>query len=157
MSQVLLELLLLASTLPSTTYGHGELMCGDVGKARKCELGAITASGVMFDPSVPSIAIAAPFGLPIEPTKVTLRLPGGKCHEVWLLDKMNPRWIGVRGFDLTPAAVELLTGKAATPYWSGVVEVCTNKKGKRNDKDSIFNSRVNDHWHSKGPTAKLSH
>jgi hypothetical protein len=132
MSTLLMDLLLIASSLPSTTYGYGETMCGDIHKPMKCDIGAITASGVPFDPQVPSIAIAAPAHLRIRPTLIYMRIDGGKCKPVWLLDKMNPRWIGIRGFDLTPAAVELLTGKAATPYWSGVVEVCNSiKKGRK--------------------------
>lgn len=118
------QLLLLASMLTSTTYGHGELMCGDIGKAVPCVKGAVTASGLPFDPTVPMVAIAAPTAMVLKARTIGLRVPGGKCRGVKLADKMNPRYVGVRGFDLTPAAVALLTGAPATKHWSGRVELC---------------------------------
>jgi len=121
----LLELLITASGLISTTYGHGEKFCGDIGKAVACELGAITASGVRFDPQLPQAAIAAPIRMVMRDSFVWLRVAGGPCSKIHLVDKMNPRYIGKRGFDLSPAAVELLTGKPATRHWSGVVHVCS--------------------------------
>lgn len=129
------EFLLLASGLLSTTYGHGEVMCGDVDKPRKCEAGAVTASGIEFDPKLPQIAIAAPKNLIVRPTWIKVRLEDGPCVKVHLVDKMNPRYIGTIGFDLTPKAVELLTGKAATSYWSGRIFVC-------NLKDLVLDSKV---------------
>lgn len=120
---MLLELLATASGLLATTYGHGEMMCGDIGKPRPCILGEPTASGEPFDPSIPTAAIAAPTAFRLKATIVRLRIPGGQCQPIRINDKMNPRYIGVRGFDLTPAAVELLTG-TSSPYWSGKVEVC---------------------------------
>lgn len=122
----LLELLITASGLVSTTYGvHGELFCGDVGKPRPCSYGAITASGDIFDPQLATAAVAAPTRTRIRPTVVYLRVDSGPCHRILVNDKMNPKWIGERGFDLTPAAVQLLTGKPATRHWSGVVHVCS--------------------------------
>ena len=121
----LLELLITASGLVSTTYGYGEMNCGDVGNAIACDSAAYTASGVRFEPRRPQIAIAAPANLRIRPTTVYLRLDAGPCHPVDLVDKMNPRYIGVRGFDLNPAAQALLTGKPATRHWSAVVHVCS--------------------------------
>jgi hypothetical protein len=120
----LTQLILLASLLRSTTYGYGELMCGDIGKARKCSKGAVTASGVVFDPSVPMVAIAAPIKLRLRAEYIGLRVPGGTCQRVLLADKMNPRYIGKRGFDLNPAALSLITGEPAHKAWSGRVEVC---------------------------------
>jgi hypothetical protein len=120
----IIKYLLLASFLRSTTYGYGELKCGDVGKARTCDKGAVTASGVEFNPDVASVAVSAPFKLRLKSQWIRLRVAGGKCHKLKLLDKMHPRYIGERGFDLTPAAVRLLTGKAAAPNWSGRVELC---------------------------------
>lgn len=125
MTMELAQLLLLASLLPSTTYGYGEVMCGDIGSPRACDSSAVTASGVGFDPTRAMVAIAAPAGLRLKARVIGLRVPGGKCRKVLLADKMNPRYIGVRGFDLTPAAVALLTGKPASPVWSGRVEVCS--------------------------------
>ncbi len=122
------QLLIVASLLTSTTYGYGELMCGDVGKPRTCDKNAVTASGVPFNPDVAMVAIAAPVNLRLTAQYIGLRVPGGVCRKVLLADKMNERWIGVRGFDLTPAAVRLLTGQPATRHWSGRVEVCELKK-----------------------------
>ncbi len=116
--------LLLASLLRSTTYGYNELKCGDVGKAVPCSKGAVTASGVEFNPDVASVAVSAPFKLRLKSQWIRLKVAGGKCHKLKLLDKMHPRYIGKRGFDLTPAAVKLLTGKAGTKVWSGRVELC---------------------------------
>lgn len=119
------ELLLVASGLTSTTYGFGEGFCGDVGKPRRCEYGAITASGEIFDPSLPSAAIAAPFTFRLTARTVYLKVPGGQCHPIRLTDKMNPRYMGQRGFDLSPAAVALLTNtEEPSRTWSGKVEVC---------------------------------
>lgn len=120
----LIDLLMIASGLPATTYGFGEHFCGDVGKPVPCAYGAVTASGEVFDPSLPTAAIAAPFTLLLKPTLVRLRIPGGKCRAIRITDKMNPRWIGKRGFDLTPAAVRLLTEGESHPKWSSKVEVC---------------------------------
>ena len=124
-------LLLIASLMRSTTYGYGEFMCGDIGKPVPCAKGAITASGIEFDPSLPMAAIAAPTKFVLRAKVIGLRVEGGKCKRIHLVDKMNPRYIGVRGFDLSPAAVKLLTGDAH-PKWSGRVEVCqlTAKKVK---------------------------
>ncbi len=118
------ELLVVASGLTATTYGHGELMCGDVGKPRACKVGAITASGEPFDPSLPTAAIAAPFTYRLQARTVYLKVPGGQCRPIRLTDKMNPRYIGKRGFDLSPKAVQLLTNEEPSRTWSGKVEVC---------------------------------
>ena len=85
--------ILLASMLPSTTYGYGEIMCGDVGKARSCATGAVTASGARFDTEVPQVALALPTRLRLKGRHVRLRVDGGKCHTVALADKMHERWI----------------------------------------------------------------
>lgn len=103
--------LLLASGLLASTYGYGELFCGDIGKARPCSYGAITASGVIFDPDKPQAAIAMPQEIPIVERTIYLRIAGGPCRPIQLVDKMNPRFIGERGFDLSPRAVQDLTGK----------------------------------------------
>lgn len=117
-------LLLIASSVVSTTYGHGELMCGDSGRPVPCDIGAITASGVPFRPDVAMVALAAPEGMVLTARYIGLKVAGKKCKRVLLADKMNERYIGIRGFDLTPAAVELLTEKPATKHWSGQVKIC---------------------------------
>jgi hypothetical protein len=116
--------ILLATKSISTTYGYGELMCGDPGKVRPCKKGAVTASGDIFDPDIPSMAIAIPANYKMPSVTIQVRDVSGKCHTVRLNDKMNEKWIGHRGFDISPAAVELITGKPATPTWSGVIELC---------------------------------
>lgn len=116
--------LMLASGLLSTIYGFGEWNCGDVGSPKPCAEGAITASGEDFNPQLPQVAIAAPFNMRLKAMPIWLRVEGGLCYKVQLVDKLNERYVGIRGFDLTPAAVALLTGKDATEYWSGVVHVC---------------------------------
>lgn len=120
----LLELLITASGLMSTTYGFAEYKCGDIGFPVRCSYGAITASGEVFDPKEPQVAIAAPTPFRLKATNIWLKTEDGPCKKVRLVDKMNPRYIGVRGFDLSPAAVELLTGKPAHPRWSATVHVC---------------------------------
>jgi hypothetical protein len=120
----LLQAIALASGLQATTYGHAELACGDIHAPVPCTHGAVTASGELFDPGLATVAIALPTRTRLRAADIWLRVGDGRCHRVRLNDKMNPRWIGVRGFDLTPRAVELLTGKPATRHWSGVVHVC---------------------------------
>ena len=126
----MLEYLVIASGLISTTYGHGEARCGDYGQPRACEQGAVTASGQTFQPEVPSAAIALPRNRILRARIVHLRVGDGPCKPINLNDKLNERYIGKRGFDLSPAAVQLLTGKPATRHWSGTVHVC---EGESND------------------------
>lgn len=118
------SMLLLASGLPATVYGYGEQYCGDAHQYRRCEKGAVTASGVGFDPSLPQVAVAAPSDLLVRPTWIGLRVLGGPCVKVHLVDKMSPKWVGRRGFDLTPAAVDALTGGKSHKSWSEKVFVC---------------------------------
>lgn len=118
-------LIFVASSVISTTYGYGEVNCGDIGEPEACQIGAITASGLPFDPSIPFVAIAAPTSFQLKPHSVYLKTKTGKCHRLDILDKMNPRYIGERGFDLSPAAVELLTGKPAHAGWSERLFLCS--------------------------------
>lgn len=121
----LIELLIIASGLMSTTYGYGEKNCGDIGRAVACDSLAITASGLAFNPRIPQVAIAAPTSMRLRDRAIWLRVADQPCRRVLLVDKMNPRYIGIRGFDLNPAAQALLTGKPATRHWSGKVFVCS--------------------------------
>ncbi len=117
----------LAFTVVATTYSWGERNCGDVGHPVKCAPGAITASGVPLSATIPQVAVAAPELLRIPP-EVIYMTAGGSCVAVWVVDKMNPRWIGARGFDLNPAALRALIGdEAANQEWSGRVSRCTPK------------------------------
>lgn len=92
----------------SSTYGFGEYNCGDIGKPKPCVKGQPTASGVLLDPNLPQAAIAAPTNLRMYPVSVYMRVPGGPCVAIQVVDKMNPRYIGKRGFDLTPGALRAL-------------------------------------------------
>jgi hypothetical protein len=118
------ELLIVANGMLATTYGHGEWNCGDVGNPKPCAHGAVTASGETFDPGKPSAAIAAPADFVLDGRYIFIRTAISKCVKVRLNDKMNERYIGERGFDLTPEAVRLLTNADPTPYWSDAVYLC---------------------------------
>lgn len=114
----------LAFSVIASTYGWGEMRCGDVGRPRRCVSGAPTASGVPLDTTTPQMAIAVPAAIRVPP-RIVYVTAGGDCVAVWLVDKMNPRWIGERGFDLNPAALRALVGEqAATPDWMGRVAEC---------------------------------
>lgn len=134
----------------ATTYGWGEMMCGDVGKARSCSEGAITASGQVFDPELPTAAIAAPFNLRMPKTgvEVYMKVEGGECTKILVNDKKNPRFIGKKPFDLTPGALRAL-GVNPTRHWSGKVLLCTQdeiRKVLENEEifdfDSNFDSNI---------------
>lgn len=107
-------------------------MCGDIGKAQSCTKGAVTAAGHTFKPhTIPSAAVPAPTKQRMHVHILHLRLQGvqdAPCVAIILNDKANPRWIGKRGFDLSPAAVRALTGKEPTRHWSGKVEECLPKE-----------------------------
>ena len=129
----------IASGLRATTYGwgKGDKHCGDIGKPVECRKGLYTASGEIFDPQMPQMALAAPTRLRMVATVLPVRLEEGKCRFLRLVDKMNPRYISVRGFDLTPASVKLLGGHA-TKYWSGNVTVCYNLLNKQLTKIEVI-------------------
>jgi len=114
----------LASGLTATTYGHGSHNCGDIGKPVPCSIGATTASGEPFDPSLATAAVFAPSVLRMRPHNVLLKIVGPfRCHKIRINDKGNPRYIGRRSYDLTPAAVKKLGGKVSR-HWSRGVELC---------------------------------
>ncbi len=123
----LTELLIgIASGLTATTYGFGERFCGPIGAPEACVAGTFTASGEEFRPNhVASAAVPATARLRLTAQWISLKLGGPyPCRQIRLNDKSNPRWIGKRGYDLSPAAVRLLTNRPATRYWSHVVEEC---------------------------------
>lgn len=127
-----LQLLLsLTSGLTHTTYGWGERMCGDVSSPRVCEEGQPTASGEPLDSATPTAAVPAPPRMRLRPTVVHVKLADGpwRCHAIRVNDKSNPRWIGRRGLDLSPAAVRLLTARRPHAAWSARVELCTSPPG----------------------------
>ena len=108
-------------------FGIVKSNCGDIGTPEPCAKGAITASGEMFDPDTPSMAVAAPTNMRITAKDIWIRTDNTECIKIRVNDKMNPRYTGERGFDLSPAAVKLLTGQEPKPYWSDKVYVCEDK------------------------------
>lgn len=109
--------ILMASGLPASTYGHGESFCGDYGQpAVVCNIGSQTASGELFDPEAASAALAMPRRFRMRPTHVWLRTDTSTCVKVKIIDKMHERFIGQRGFDLSPKAIELLTGQRSKHF-----------------------------------------
>ena len=120
----MLVYILIALTQSATVYGFGEGNCGDPGKAVPCDNRAITASGERFYPDEISAAVPAPRNRVIRVTHIWIKTPGGKCTKVKVNDKKHWRYIGNSGLDLSPAAVEAITGKPATKYWSGKLEMC---------------------------------
>ncbi len=114
--------LLLNSGLPSTVYGMGERMCGEK-QTQVCDSTSITASGVPFNPLFPTAAIAIPANYRIREQTIFLRVEDGPCKKIFLTDKMNARYIGNRGFDLTPGALIAL-GEVPVSHWSKRVFVC---------------------------------
>lgn len=122
-------LIALAFRFHATTYGWSETMCGDIGTPVPCSYGAVTASGIEFDPEIPMAAIPAPTEMRMRPMFVWMQIGTGPCVPILVADKAHPRWIGNRGFDLTPAAIRALTGMEPYPFWSGRVRPC--KRGSR--------------------------
>jgi len=89
-------------------------MCGDPGKVVECNAGATTASGETFQPALYTAAVPLPTNRRMRPITICVRNPD-TGHEVVLRvnDKSHPRWQGVRGLDLTPAAMGALLGRQA--------------------------------------------
>lgn len=107
---MLLQFINLAFTVGlSSTYGWGEHMCSDYDtKPQPCSKGAITASGEIFDPELPTAAVAAPRNLRMRPVVVYMSANGGPCTRIRINDKLNERYIGIRGFDLSRGALRAL-------------------------------------------------
>lgn len=124
LSEFALKYIAFASGLTATVYGFGERYCGSPASPVQCQLGAITASGEIFDPNLPSLAVPMPDRYILASSYLRVRVKNRPCVTVKVNDKKNPRYIGTQGFDLSPAAVTLLTGKPATRYWSDKVYLC---------------------------------
>ena len=121
---MIMEYITLASLYVSTTYGYGEMYCGDESNPATCDSGATTASGLPFNPDMPYVAVPAPVGLRIVPQ--TIFFWSGKyqsCIPLQVVDKKNQRFVGKGGFDFTPGALKKL-GIVPKRYWSGRVNVC---------------------------------
>jgi hypothetical protein len=91
-------------------------------------MGQLTASGDIFNPTLPTAAIALPKNQVLRPFYLYLQVNNGACIKVLVNDKMNERWIGKRGFDLTPTTVFLSTRRWPTDSWTGSVSLCIPKK-----------------------------
>lgn len=115
--------ILLAVLNLSTTYGHGEWNCGDIGEPRPCAAGAVTASGEAFLPSAPSMAVPAPTELRWRTEVVGIEAADGQCQEVRVNDKANPRYIGNRGFDVTPGVLRVIDAEHGR-RWRGRIRLC---------------------------------
>lgn len=122
---ILREKLPALASLSFHEFMTAHAIMGKLKPAQRCSRGAITASGEPFQPfDEPSAAIALPTNVIMRPSWVYLRIADGECHRVRVNDKMNPRFIGKRGFDLSPAAQSLLTGQPASRNWSARVFIC---------------------------------
>ena len=102
----------LAISLHATVYGFNEIKCGPAHAPQSCSFDAITASGHEFDPEIPSAAIPLPHNKIMRPFIICVKNPDtGKKIRLLVNDKTNARWIGKRGFDLSPEAFRQLTGR----------------------------------------------
>lgn len=125
---ILANLILLAAQLPATTYGFGEIRCGDAHAPKACKSGAVTASGMIFHPDILIAAVPAPvsFKLRLGAT-ISVETFDGKCIKIHLADKKNFRYIAsasAGGFDFSPAAQRAITGKAPSRSWRGRIQLC---------------------------------
>lgn len=118
-----MDYIIIASGLLSTTYGYGERFCGDIGKPVACDSRATTSSGIPLTNSLPIIAVAAPSRVTFKAHWVRMKADNKKCAWLLLADKMNPRYVGNRGFDLTPEALRRLSIKPHK-HWSGTLTPC---------------------------------
>lgn len=126
MSSFILATILAASGTTATTYGYGEQYCGEE-EPISCDLGAITASGVPFDPNLPQAAIALKQQTVMHPIIVGLRTESGPCAPIQFVDKKHARFYGSdHPFDLTPGALRAM-GVLPSATWSGRVYVCEVK------------------------------
>lgn len=122
----MLDLILLALIVGrSTTYGYGEFYCGNPGKPKACETGRPTQSGEIFDTNKLSMAIPHPHNRWVKAQTMGLMGVDGTCKPVRLNDIKNQRYIGHKygGFDLSPAALRHVNGKAYG-RWTGFVRLC---------------------------------
>jgi hypothetical protein len=115
--------LAIASGLTATTYGYGELKCGDYNNVSQCNKNATTASGDSFNPNIPAAALAIPKIYRVRPQYIFIRTENSSCIKVLLNDKMAEKYVGSRGLDLTPSAVKAL-GEKPHKAWSGRIFLC---------------------------------
>ena len=119
--ETLAACLLFASQFRANVYGYGEPSCYRGNKVAPCVKGTRTASGEIFDPKLPTVAVWLPRRVRLEPQWVFVRLEGRhRCAKLWLNDRK-----GRRGFDLSPGAVKAL-GIKPSRHWSGKLQGCAN-------------------------------
>lgn len=124
MLESLFQFILAAHNSIATVYGYSESYCGVNGAAVKCEKGAVTSSGEIFDPEIATMALAVPNDILIRPTMVVIRIESGPCRAIRLNDRKNENAAHTESrWDLTPAAILVLGGKP-TPTWSGRIYLC---------------------------------
>lgn len=129
-SSVVSYYLMIAVKLTSFTYGYQEDSCYN----GSCIVGVSrTASGELLRNDVPSAAIPLPKNVIIKPFWIAVKTKNGSCTKIKINDKASPKLIGKRGFDLSPAALAAIIGKA-NRYWSGQLFLCDieskeNKEG----------------------------
>jgi hypothetical protein len=106
-----MDFIALALSLSATVYGLNENMCGSI-EPMSCNSDAITASGMMLTPHLPTAAIPMPQNRIMRPFFICLKNPETSKEAMILVnDKTHHRWVGKRGFDLSPEAFRQLTGK----------------------------------------------
>lgn len=123
---VLSDFFALALLFKATTYGYGEGNCGDPETPRKCTKGAITASGQVFDPDLPTAALPTARSTRIKPFKAYLKAKNGStCAWILINDKKNWRYVGqpYGGLDMSPGALKAL-GITPRGTWTGLIEEC---------------------------------
>lgn len=126
MNSILQTAILVANNLGATTYGYGEVRCGDEGYPEACTASAITASGLPLGTELPIVALSLPTNFRFRGTYwVLLSLDGGKtCKAVLLADKKHMRFRDSKPWDFSPQALELF-GIVPNKYWStSNVTVC---------------------------------
>lgn len=97
-------------------YGWGEKMCGDIGHPRACSKGAVTASGEIFDPEIPSIAVSAPSKVRGRAYNIYIKVKNGPCIKVRANDKKNFRYLRTVPIDISPRAIQLMTGSRSRNF-----------------------------------------
>lgn len=112
------------SGMTASVYGFGEKMCGDTHTPKACDENATTASGERFDPRRATVAIALPENMLVRPTVIQIRLDDGPCKFVRINDKKPNKWKDSIPWDLSPAAVQMLTNKPVPKHWSGKIHIC---------------------------------
>jgi hypothetical protein len=111
-------------TLLATVYGFGEQMCGNVDNAVSCEYGRLTASGSVFDPLTPSVAVFAEPNRRIRKNTFICIRHLQSNSKVWL--PVTDKHYKKGRVDLSPSAVVKLGGKVSH-YWSNEVNLCGEK------------------------------